>query len=705
MDDEGKTTLHSECKMTEAKPNECVNNDFRHLSDEKFDFDFSLSPISENEDEVFVGPMGHKEKCIATTLEALEARKDTIPPSPLVDELKWSPVSEEKFVEIFKEAHQIAVQIQSGTKAKRNNGCQLEERKTEAVENFVQESKSKLKLLEKGIVMDKTPKEVRRETYCVYESPVSPRPPSFQKHSRQLIVGMDSCRSPQIPLNTSSPARMSKLPPTLLASLAQGKSVKTNNKLSTVQTVKNASAFGNSLLAAGQPKQGKLPSISSWNNLSSMESSEDLLSDKSSLASDAGDASFSNSSTGKDKRTLSTSSKLGIKATQLKRPSNIRMRRNTSTSSSSSSFSSISLNSSQSISPKIGKGKIGVASKVSARGSRLSSTASKIAIVKPMKGLSVQASHSDVSGKEHGSTSASKANLPVNAPKYRVTDMSEMAGGILKEDSDPSFQKPLQKSILGNRTATSSPKPKAVPAVSKEGVSENFVVRVLQPIASLSCGNVESNVAVTPPRKLSEDGLVLNTCSAAKSALWTPSNRRHSALPTPIGRRTSGIPSLTPRTVPKARSSPDLVSLRQVSSVSSKKTLEASFKWARERKTRGAYSSSSTEGSPPPVAPIALDFSTEKSSEETEQDLSEQEKPAERTPTVETLLIDIGIDKTPLATQECENKPLIDLFNTPEIIPVPLLKPVGQPIDLSSPLISFTPEGNKENLDSPLLKF
>ncbi|XP_028602417.2 G2 and S phase-expressed protein 1 isoform X2 [Podarcis muralis] len=657
MDDEGKTTLHSACKMTEAKPNECVNNDFRHLSDEKFDFDFSLSPISENEDEVFVGPMGHKEKCIATTLEALEATKDTIPPSPLVDKLTWSPVSEEKFVEIFKEAHQIALQIQSGTKAKKNNGRQLEEQKTEAVEKFVQESKSKLKLLEKGIVMDKTPKEVRRETYCVYESPVSPRPPSFQKHSRQLIVGMDSSRSPQIPLNTSSPARMGKLPPTLLASLAQGKSDKTNNKPSTVQTVKNASAFGNSLLAAGQPKQGKLPSISSWNNLSSMESSEDLLSDKSSLASDAGDASFSNSSTGKDKRTLSTSNKLGIKATQLKRPSNIRMRRNTSTSSSSSSFSSISLNSSQSISPKIGKGKIGVASKVSAHGSRLSSTASKIAIVKPMKGLSVQASHSD--GKQHGSTSAPKTNPPVNAPKCRVTDKPEMASGILKEDSDPSFQKPLQKSILGNRTATSSPKPKAVPAVSREGVSENSVARVLH---SLSCGNVESNVAVTPPRKLSEDGLVLNTCSAAKSGLWTPSNRRHSALPTPIGRRTSGIPSLTPRTVPKARSSPDLVSLRQVSSVSSKKTLEASFKWARERKTRGAYSSSSTEGSPPPVAPIALDFSTEKSSEETEQDLSEQEKPAERTPTVE-------------------------------------------PIDLSSPLISFTPEGNKENLDSPLLKF
>lgn len=84
----------------------------------------------------------------------------------------------------------------------------------------------------------------------------------------------------------------------------------------------------------------------------------------------------------------------------------------------------------------------------------------------------------------------------------------------------------------------------------------------------------------------------------------------------------------------------------------------SSFKWARERKTRGAYSSSSTEGSPPPVAPIALDFSTEKSSEEMEQDLSEQEKPEERTPTVEVgsffLSFFVHIEQPSQAALKCE---------------------------------------------------
>uniref|UniRef100_A0A8D0LBA5 Uncharacterized protein n=1 Tax=Sphenodon punctatus TaxID=8508 RepID=A0A8D0LBA5_SPHPU len=73
----------------------------------------------------------------------------------------------------------------------------------------------------------------------------------------------------------------------------------------------------------------------------------------------------------------------------------------------------------------------------------------------------------------------------------------------------------------------------------------------------------------------------------------------------------------------------------------------------------------------------------------------------------QVLLVDIGKDKTASATLECENKPLIDLCNTPEVNKSLPLKPIafGQLIDFSSPLISLSPEVNKENLDSPLLKF
>ncbi|XP_062990988.1 G2 and S phase-expressed protein 1 [Elgaria multicarinata webbii] len=704
--EEGKTLSHSECKMTEATPIERMNKDLPFLADEKFDFDLSLSPASENEDEVFVGPMGHKEKCIAVSLESQEGTEDKIPPPG--DEITWSPLAGEKFVEIFKEAHLVALQLQSGSKAKRNNPGQLEGRKTETVDKFVQESKTKLKILQKGIVMDKTPKEIKRETYCVWESPVCQLPPSVQKHSVQPFTVMGNSHSPQTPLNTSSPSKVNKLPQTFITPLAQGKSDK---KASAFQNGKHSSAFGNNnCLAVEQQKQGKLPSPSSRDPLNSMGSSQDLLSDKSSIASDAGDLSFCNSSSVQDKRTLPTPSKLGIKTRQLKPPSNVHMRRNTSSSSSSSvSSMNSSLNSSLSISPKRGKVQTTVPSKASANSSRFS--ISKTSVVRPMKGVSV-ASHSDASGKQQRSTSVTKGSPLVHAPKYKATHVSETSGsGIPKERPDPSLQKLLQKSIVGNVRACSSPKlrTKTVPPVStKEDIlSENVAARVLQSVGLSSCGNIGSNVAVTPPARRSEDGILSNCCSAVKSTLRTPASTRHSALPTPVGRRMSGIPMLTPKTVPRLMSSPKLGAPRQVSSVSSKKTPAASSKWVKERKTQVTSNSSSTEEdlSPPRVVPIVLDFSPEQASVEIQHSLTLKEKPAQETPAKESLLIDIGIDKTPVVLQECENKPLIDLFNTPEIIKAPPLKPTGQLIDLSSPLIRLSPEGNKENLDSPLLKF
>nr|XP_020652671.1 G2 and S phase-expressed protein 1 [Pogona vitticeps]XP_020652672.1 G2 and S phase-expressed protein 1 [Pogona vitticeps]XP_020652674.1 G2 and S phase-expressed protein 1 [Pogona vitticeps] len=710
--EEGKIILQSECKMMEANSKERINNDVPLLTDEKFDFDLSLSPTSENEDEVFVGPIGHKEKCVAVFVESQERTEGKNSPHS-VDELTWSPLAGEKFIEIFKEAHLVALQLQSGSNAKRNKTGNLEEQKTEAVEKFVQESKSKLKILEKGIVVDKTPKAIKRETYCVSEIPVGQLPSLLQKHSRHPVKIMDSCQSPQVLQNTSSPGKLGKLSEVSAVHLAQGKSDKNNKRTSTFQSVKGSSGFGNnSNLAVGQLKQGRLSSSSSRNNLNSLGSSEDLLSDKSSVTSDGGDTSFCSSSSVQEKRTLPTPSKIGIKTRQLKPPSNVHMRKNTSSSSSSSvSSMNSSFNSSLSISPKRGKVPTTVASKASANSSRLSSSASKISAIRSMKGSLVQMSHANSSGKPQQTTSATEGN-PVSGPKYKAVVMCEASStGTQKEGSNPS-QKLIQKSSLANIRAYSSPKlkTKAVPPVSKEDISsENVAARVLQPFRTSSCGNVGSNAVVTPPVKRSEDGPALNSCSAVKSAVRnSSSNIRHSALPTPVGRRVSGIPTFTPKTVPRLMSSPNPVPLRQISSVSSKKTLTHSSKWAKESKTRVTSSSSSMEDlSPPQVAPIALCFSPENSSVEMEEKLTEKERPAK-----ESLLIDIGldntpvsIDKTPIVIQECENKPLIDLFNTPEIIKAPSLKPSVQLIDLSSPLIQLGPEENKENLDSPLLKF
>ncbi|XP_014388650.1 PREDICTED: G2 and S phase-expressed protein 1 [Myotis brandtii] len=86
------------------------------LADEKFDFDLSLSSLSANEDdEVFFGPVGHKERCVAANLEL--GRPGPSPPQPpssaSESPFRWSPLAGEKFVEVYKEARLLALQIES----------------------------------------------------------------------------------------------------------------------------------------------------------------------------------------------------------------------------------------------------------------------------------------------------------------------------------------------------------------------------------------------------------------------------------------------------------------------------------------------------------------------------------------------------------------------------------------------------------------
>ncbi|XP_053113944.1 G2 and S phase-expressed protein 1 isoform X2 [Hemicordylus capensis] len=700
--------LPSECKLVEIKPNDNVNNDCPFLTDEKFDFDLSLSPSSDHEDEVFVGPMGHKEKCIAVSLEAHEGSEDKILPAP-GDKLTWSPLAGEKYVEIFKEAHLVAIQLQSGSKPKRNAGKQ-EEQKAEVSDTFVQDSKLKQKIFENGIEIEKTPRMVKRETYCVWESPLCQMAPSFQKYSRQPVTEIDNSHSPQMPVNTPSPG-MNTLTKIAFTPLTQGHSHKNNKKTSTLQTIKTSAASGHSnYFALEQSKQGKPRSFSSKNHLNSLGSSEDLLSDKSSIAPDVGDLSFCNSSVVQDKRTLPTPSKLGIKTTQLKPPSSVPIRRNTSSSSSSLSSLNSSFNSSLSTSPNRGNVKMIVGAKASLKNSRLSLSTSKISVVRPMSVSSMQSSHFDASGKQQQSTSAIKRNPSMNVPKYKASLTYESSSsGIRRENSESNLQKLSQRFVFGNIRTNSCSKPNTKTVLTRptkeERDSEKAAAKILQPIKLLSYGNIESNVAGSPPVKPSEDRTLSNSCSVAKSALRTPASAKHSSLPTPIGRRMSGIPTMTPKTVPRLTSSPNLIPVRHVSSVSSKKTLAPSSKWAKNKAQLTSSSSSEGDLSPPQVVSIALDFSPEKASVEMVQDLAEIKKPAEEMQAKEGLLIDTKINKTPIPIQECENKPLIDLFNTPEIIKAPLMKPTEQLIDLSSPLIGLSPEGNKENLHSPLLKF
>ncbi|XP_064905059.1 G2 and S phase-expressed protein 1 isoform X6 [Columba livia] len=633
--EEGKE-ISADCSshVTEEKTSICMKNvsDIPLLIDEKFDFDLSLSPASGNEDEVFFGPVGHKEKCIAVHIEAKKcAEKKRLPPD---DKLMWSPLMGENFVEISKEAHSLALQIQTVSNNEQTKISQSEEQENKIIEKFVEDPKSKLKILRNQNI-ERSPRAVKRETYCVQDSPACQLPPCFQKESDKLLSD-DKTHA----LHTSpnrSPGKICVSPMKIASSpLTQEQKTKKIN----------------------MKAPGKLP--------------------------------MAKPSSALGKSYLFTTEKPGLKKiTHLKLPgvASGLTRRTSSVSSMNSS-----LNSSLPISP-IGKnGKSSVSSKASVSGSRLSSSTNRLGLVRPTSVSSLQAANTEKFRKQARSSTpkTSSANLC-----QQTKDGSATRGSLCPKPRARLLSVPASLTkvpVKTGGTPTSKLAPKATPS---HGLA--------------FCGTPGSAMAVSTPVTASGDGTFHNPCFPEMSVSMTPASLKHSGLPTPV-RRIPGFPAVTPKSAPRMALSPCAAPVCQSSSFSMKKILTAGSKQTKETKTQ--VSSSEDDTSPPPVLPLALDFSPEKAAAEVAEnkirEAEVQNQLAEEKQT-EALLVDIGIDKSFPHTLECESRPLIDLSNTPEVNKIIPLKPTfsGQVklIDLSSPLITLSPDVNKENLDSPLLKF
>ncbi|XP_056370069.1 G2 and S phase-expressed protein 1 isoform X2 [Oenanthe melanoleuca] len=729
MEEKKEMSAHSQSHEIETKLDVCMSNvsDFDLLTDEKFDFDLSLSSTSGNEDEVFVGPVGHKERCIAASIEAKKCV------SSFDDKLMWSPLQGEKFVEIFKEARLLALQIEAGSKDTETKISQTEEQENKAVETFVEDSKSKLKIL-RNKTIDLSPRAVKRETYCVQDSPACQLPPCFQKASHELVTDGQVHALPAPP--DRSPVKIC-VSPTKNASLPlteEQKTKETNTKaIGKLPMARPSSTFGKSnLLTIDKLKRGKTTSISTRRDLNSMGSSEDVFSDKSSIALDAVESSFSSSSSVQDTKVLPAPSKPGLKKmSYLKCPRAVSGLPRKATSSSSSSVSSMnsSLNSSLPISPIGKKGKSNLSSKASVSGSKLPSGTSRLALVRPTTVSSLQAANTEKSKKQVRSASTPKVSSAINLAKSSASaTLSEAAGsGIQRPSSVPSLQQLCQQNKDGISTKGSlCPKPKArvlsastsqtkAPVKTQDATPNKLAQKAAPSLGLTFCGTPGSAMAVSTPMKGSEDKVFQGFCFPEKSATMTPASVKRSGLPTPV-RRLSGLPAVTPRTVPRVAFSPHAASLRQSCSFSTKKTFTAGPKQKQESKTQ---TSSEDDTSPPPVPPLVLNFSPEKTAAEgvenalkeaeVQNKLAEVQNQLAEEKQPEALLLDIGADKSLPHTSECESRPLIDLSNTPEVSKITSPKPVlsGQIklIDLSSPLITLSPDVNKENLDSPLLKF
>ncbi|XP_018106694.1 G2 and S-phase expressed 1 L homeolog isoform X1 [Xenopus laevis] len=594
-----------------------AGGDFTLLADEKFDFDISLSPTSSKEgnedcdDEVFIGPVRHKEKCVRASVQSEESDKGS-PSSLLNDNVAWSPLSGDKFVEIFKEAHLVALQLESFANDDPKEDRSAQSDTNQLVEKFVQESKSKLNIFE-NVDNSKTPIALKRETYCVQESPFNQLPPSVQQ--RLAMSGtVGEKMSALNKANHTSPGKMPRPTKGLSFSPLVQKSKVVHAKstvpvanskktLSRLQPIKATSlATKTNRLTVEKSISSRKISPVRMKHLSSAGSSEDIYSDKSSVASDISDSSFNSSIAGQNKRTLPAPGKIGLKKTQFKAPPNGAMfRKNTSSSSSSHSSMNASLNSSMSTSPPRGNG------------------------VSP----------------------------------------------------------------------------------------DRSVLKTLQPIRLMSCGDIGSGIAESTPMK-STQGRESTSASVARSVSATPSTKHISSLPTPLSRRTSAL--MTPRTIPRSISSQRTMQALQTSAKSIKKPL---MNGQEESKGKGTKMTSSPVSPTEDLAvadviPCSLKFSPESKNipvngKEPPKSLCSSNK--------EVLLVDIEELKHETdaklrkhSSAGSDGYPLIDLSNTPDFnkIIVPI-KPaiVGQLIDLSSPLIQLSPVLNKENIqfDSPLLKF
>lgn len=129
---EGGGSVRPPASKAEGAEMEGPRKDDLLLDDEKFNLDLLLSSLSANkDDEVFFGPVGHKERCIATSLEF--GNVGPSPPQPplwaLGSLLPLEPSRpREKFVEVYKEARLLTLPIESSSqsailRAPTSQGC------------------------------------------------------------------------------------------------------------------------------------------------------------------------------------------------------------------------------------------------------------------------------------------------------------------------------------------------------------------------------------------------------------------------------------------------------------------------------------------------------------------------------------------------------------------------------------------------------
>ncbi|KAJ4938014.1 hypothetical protein JOQ06_002641, partial [Pogonophryne albipinna] len=545
-----------------------ANSDMFFLADEKFDFDVSLSPASskgdEDEDEVFMGPVSHTERCVSVTVASRLENVGGVHAS-------WSPLSGDQLDAVCQEAHRLAEQLQDRKPNQSANGTanmatDVTADATSHRDEFVQDAEVKLGMFD-HIPSALSP--IKRETFCVQDSPMKQLPPAVQC---RLLRGSSSNT-----MSSTQPSTTNPVPSTRPASTTRHSSVTLPSSSRPAATSRLATSMaggkpqlrmglrGRAALGVVLPSKPAAPTTSCSSSKSQVEktrlqpprqavggwkrspstrpssragSSEDLLSDSASVASDISDSSFNSSLQGKRMLAPPTKSAMrnmsGVKAPPLQRR---RVTERNNTSSSSSSVSSF--NSSISLSPAKGKLNSSLSGPATSRPANQS---------RPRRSTvnTQQTPSSTIGGRR--SMSLQNRKLPEVEPVK-----AGRSKPLKRSDSTPVQLTPvkrgLEKSTRPLSALTSRSRPEALVLLTPGGGFRGVrnadtpdVSKMLKPKALTSVSSVDSLQKLSGPL----------TPPAVRSLQVKP--QRPSALPTPVKRRMSSIP--TPTTKSRASRPP-----------------------------------------------------------------------------------------------------------------------------------------------------
>ncbi|KAM9377224.1 G2 and S phase-expressed protein 1 isoform 2-T2 [Pholidichthys leucotaenia] len=593
-------------------------------------------------------------------------------------------------------------------------------------EDFVQEAEAKLSMLSQTASIISP---IKRQTFCVQDSPMKQLPPAIQ---RQLQRGSSSTHPASTAASSTRPAstRTSSARPVSVSRCSTTFSPLARAKVQPKSALRGKASLGVSVVLPSKPAipatststnkskvdktklQPRSKVVGSWKKSPSSSLSnrvelwEDLVSDSASMASDISD-SLNSSSLGK--RTLAPPTKgVGVRNVPGGKDVLLQSRRK-NTSSSSSSVSSF--NSSTSVSPA--KGKLNSSLNCSLSSSTCPTPSS---VNKPTNASRQRRSTVNSAAEQVPTIAARRGLMTTQAKKLSEAERVKAARSTpqRREATPPKRPAPFNS---GSSNVQSGWKPKVKPEAPilptpTSGVKgadlKNSVSKMLKPKRLTSLSTLDSRPQKQSAGPLTPSSPLLLTKPQRPSALPTPVKRRVTAIPSPIS--TSQTETVKPTAMFDSDTTPEGKQLgcRPVPSNMQAELVEE----LTEAPKIQPFCLDEEEGVvEPPVIPPTDDQQPNQSQSTDPETLSLVESTPKRNlmelepkeengdKTDEVLLLDLPPPILPL-----QEKLLIDLTNTPDLIRTAnkTCTTTQQLIDLSSPLIKWSPEKKEENV-APLI--